>query len=79
MGDGPPVARWHKSSYSSGDTGACLETRITSDGLIAVRDSKNPGPATIVSAGAWAAFVEHLKGEVCALPSQENPIARRGI
>ncbi|GAA2361140.1 DUF397 domain-containing protein [Streptomyces carpaticus] len=58
-----PAAGWRKSSYSSGDTGACLETRITSDGLIAVRDSKDRSRGAFVfSVAGWSAFVNHLKG-----------------
>ncbi|BBC34265.1 hypothetical protein SGFS_055590 [Streptomyces graminofaciens] len=54
-------AVWHKSSYSGGGGGNCLEV---ADGLpvISVRDSKTPlGPALVFRAEAWASFVEDLK------------------
>jgi hypothetical protein len=48
--------RWRKSSYSSGN-GQCVEVALT-QGVMAIRDSKNPaGPALVVTADAWTAFV----------------------
>jgi hypothetical protein len=55
-------AMWEKSSYSNGNGGQCLEFARDFDGVVPVRDSKNPGPALAVPADAWAAFVEHVKG-----------------
>ncbi|MEU3736289.1 DUF397 domain-containing protein [Streptomyces sp. NPDC032198] len=53
------AARWRKSTYSNGEGGSCVE--IASDfvpGIIPVRDSKAPqGPALLIGAEAWAAFV----------------------
>ncbi|MFF2377206.1 DUF397 domain-containing protein [Streptomyces xiamenensis] len=58
-----PSSRWRKSSYSSGDTGACLETQITHDGLIAVGDSKDRSRGAFVfPAAAWSVFLRHVKG-----------------
>jgi hypothetical protein len=52
--------RWRKSSYSSAN-GQCVEVAHL-DQEIAVRDSKNPGEATLVfSAGEWDAFVAGVK------------------
>ncbi|MGA5064673.1 DUF397 domain-containing protein [Streptomyces exfoliatus] len=55
-------ARWRKSSYSDGDGGNCVEVLDDFPGVVPVRDSKNPsGPALIVPASAWTAFVAGLK------------------
>ncbi|MFG2643707.1 DUF397 domain-containing protein [Streptomyces sp. NPDC048370] len=52
---------WRKSSYSSGDAGACLEVADALP-LVPVRDSKNPtGPALLFAAHAWAVFVDGLR------------------
>ncbi|MFE3069637.1 DUF397 domain-containing protein [Streptomyces sp. NPDC059247] len=57
--------QWLKSSYS--DTGGnCVEvapTMAPTLGLVPVRDSKAPnGPALGISAGAFSAFIESVKG-----------------
>ncbi|KUN86693.1 toxin [Streptomyces bungoensis] len=55
-------ARWMKSSYSNGDGGNCLEVAAHIPHLVPVRDSKVPdGPALLLSAAAWAPFVDALK------------------
>ncbi|MFF1355626.1 DUF397 domain-containing protein [Streptomyces sp. NPDC058297] len=57
-------ASWHKSSYSAGDGGNCLEVTHDHPGLVPVRDSKNPtGPKLAFRADAWSAFITDLKGE----------------
>lgn len=49
-------AQWRTSSYSSGN-GQCVEVALTREST-AIRDSKDPaGPALVVSAVAWKAFV----------------------
>ncbi|MEE1930374.1 DUF397 domain-containing protein [Streptomyces sp. TRM 70351] len=57
--------RWFKSSYS-GNGGNCVEVAanlVSSDGVVPVRDSKNPaGPVLTVTAGSFAAFVAGVKG-----------------
>ncbi|MFI0989853.1 DUF397 domain-containing protein [Streptomyces exfoliatus] len=51
-------AHWFKSSYSNGQGGDCVEVSYDVPGVVPVRDSKNPtGPALIVPAAAWSAFV----------------------
>ncbi|MFE7568686.1 DUF397 domain-containing protein [Streptomyces sp. NPDC057539] len=56
-------ADWFTSSYSDGHGGNCVEGARLADGVMAVRDSKNPhGPAFVVDGGAWAAFVDALNG-----------------
>ncbi|KUF15508.1 DUF397 domain-containing protein [Streptomyces silvensis] len=56
---------WRKSSYSGADSGQCVEVGSAHRqvALVPVRDSKNPhGPAVLVGAPAWQAFVTHLAG-----------------
>jgi uncharacterized protein DUF397 len=54
-------AEWRKSSYSSQD-GNCVELARNLPGLVAVRDSKEPGGARLViSSEAWQAFVRKLR------------------
>ena len=49
---------WHKSSYSNGAGGNCVETAKLPDRETAVRDSKRPGgPVLGFSQGAWSDFV----------------------
>jgi hypothetical protein len=50
-------AQWEKSSYSNGNGGDCVEVARNLPGVVPVRDSKNPGPALVVSASSWQAFV----------------------
>ncbi|MCT4356354.1 DUF397 domain-containing protein [Streptomyces sp. Je 1-79] len=57
------AAAWRKSSFSDGGGGDCVEVADNIPGTVPVRDSKNPtGPALLVPAPAWAAFVDHIKG-----------------
>ncbi|MFG3345280.1 DUF397 domain-containing protein [Streptomyces sp. NPDC048018] len=56
-------AAWRKSSYSNSQGGDCLEVLDGVPGVVPVRDSKVPdGPALVVPAAAWAAFVAGVKG-----------------
>ena len=61
-------AAWRKSSFSSGNGGACVEVAIvpgaTGGGgsLVALRDSKDPaGPALVLTPGEWRAFLSGLR------------------
>jgi hypothetical protein len=55
-------SRWHKSSYSSGQGGACVEVANLGDGSRTVRDSKNPaGPTLRFTTAAWAAFTTGIR------------------
>ncbi|MFC8645540.1 DUF397 domain-containing protein [[Kitasatospora] papulosa] len=55
-------ATWHKSSYSGGDGGDCLEVATGNPGIVPVRDSKvTGGPALVFRTAAWSAFVTDLK------------------
>jgi hypothetical protein len=52
---------WRKSSYSSANGGACVET-ASGGGAVAVRDTTNRDGRTLAfSAGAWQGFVTGLK------------------
>jgi hypothetical protein len=56
------TATWHKSSYSGGEGGNCLEVATGHSTLVPVRDSKAPhGPKLVFRAESWSAFVENLK------------------
>ncbi|WUF75307.1 DUF397 domain-containing protein [Streptomyces nojiriensis] len=56
------AAIWHKSSYSGGDGGECLEVADGLTDLVPVRDSKQPeGPHVVFHAQAWARFVGSLR------------------
>ncbi|MGW1793517.1 DUF397 domain-containing protein [Streptomyces tubercidicus] len=61
---GLSTARWRKSSYSNTNGGSCVEIADNFPGLVPVRDSKDPqGPALVIPAEAWAAFVGGLKAQ----------------
>lgn len=54
-------AVWRKSSWS-GTQGNCVEVASNLPGLIAVRDSKDPGgPKLIVGPYAWRTFVSAVR------------------
>jgi hypothetical protein len=56
-------AVWAKSSYSGGNGGQCVEVAANLDGIVAVRDSKDPhGPALIFAPAEWEAFTTGVKG-----------------
>ena len=47
-------ATWRKSSYSSGNGGACVEIARNLPGVVAVRDSKDPGgPGLAFAPDQW--------------------------
>ncbi|PVD03337.1 DUF397 domain-containing protein [Streptomyces sp. CS147] len=53
------AAAWRSSSYSNQEGGDCVQVADGFPGVVPVRDSKNPtGPALVVPAAAWSAFVE---------------------
>lgn len=56
--------RWFKSSYS-GNGGQCVEVAtnlVTSQGTVAMRDSKNPtGPSLRFPADTFTSFVTSVK------------------
>jgi len=55
-------AQWRKSSYSGSNGGACVEVAANLPGIVAVRDSKDPGgPALVLTAGQWGAFLTQVR------------------
>ena len=55
-------AQWRKSSYSGGSGGNCVEVATNLPGLVAVRDSENPGaPALLLTPAQWRAFTATLR------------------
>jgi hypothetical protein len=54
----PPAGPdWFKSSYSSGEGGACVEVAVDA-AVVRVRDSKERGgPRLAFTRGAWTGFV----------------------
>jgi hypothetical protein len=61
-------ATWHKSTYSNGSGGNCVEVADLPNGP-AVRDSKHPeGPVLVFTREGWQAFVQGIgAGEVTHL------------
>ncbi|HXD26401.1 MAG TPA: DUF397 domain-containing protein [Propionibacteriaceae bacterium] len=54
-------ASWRKSSRS-GSSANCVETCRLTDGLVAVRDSKNQaGTVLILAPGAWETFTRGVR------------------
>jgi hypothetical protein len=54
-------ATWHKSTYSNGSGGNCVEAAPLRGGH-ALRDSKNPtGPVLLFSASQWQAFTQEVR------------------
>ena len=61
-------AVWRKSSYSSGNGGACVEVARNLPDLVAVRDSKNPeGPALVFTPQEWRAFLNGVRADEFSL------------
>ena len=55
-------AAWRKSSYSGGNGGQCVEVARNLPGIVAIRDSKDPGgPRLVVTPGAWRAFSDVVR------------------
>jgi hypothetical protein len=55
-------ADWRKTSYSGTNGGNCVEVARNLPGVVAVRDSKNPGgPALVFTPADWEAFTARLK------------------
>ncbi|WP_316776019.1 DUF397 domain-containing protein [Streptomyces sasae] len=52
--------QWHKSSYSNGMGGECLEVAALSESIV-VRDSKvTLGPQVTMNNTAWRSFIRAL-------------------
>ena len=62
MGNNIDNATWRKSSYSGSNGGACVEVADNVPGIVAVRDSKDPGgPVLVFGPDAWQAFTVAIK------------------
>jgi hypothetical protein len=60
--DASVLVAWRKSSYTNNGEGACVEVSDGYHAGVPVRDSKNPtGPALVLPAPAWVAFVTGVK------------------
>lgn len=59
-----PERKWRKSSHSGDGGGTCVETQPTSDGLIAIGDSKaRTRGAFVFTPEAWTAFTRGIPEE----------------
>jgi hypothetical protein len=56
-------AVWHKSAFSNGNGGNCVEVARNLPGIVAVRDSKDhdTGPTLTFIKDEWSAFVAGVK------------------
>jgi hypothetical protein len=55
-------AEWRKSSRSGDNGGNCVEVARNLQGIVAVRDSKDPdGPKLVCSPEDWRAFTASVK------------------
>jgi hypothetical protein len=53
---------WRKSSYSGSNGGGCVEVADDLPGVVAVRDSKDPGgPVLAFGPDDWRAFTVAIK------------------
>lgn len=60
----PDEITWHKSSYSGGNGGDCVEAAYLASGKAMIRDSRHPGLGHVaVSASEWRAFLDAAKRE----------------
>jgi Domain of unknown function (DUF397) len=60
-------ATWTKASYSGGTGGNCVEV-ANLPGAVAVRDSKNPGPALVLPPAVFEAMTAAIRSgqlDVC--------------
>lgn len=56
------AASWFKSSHSNADQD-CVEVAFLTEGMVGLRDAKNPGSGALVfTPGEWAAFTADVAG-----------------
>ncbi|GAB2693511.1 DUF397 domain-containing protein [Nocardia thraciensis] len=59
----PTRAQWFKSTRSTASKD-CVEVAFLDEGLVGVRDSKNPsGPALVFTPAEWDAFTTGIASE----------------
>jgi hypothetical protein len=58
----PEGVRWHKSTFSGGENGGCVEVASV-PGVVGVRDTKlgATSPVLIFGTSEWAAFLAAVK------------------
>ncbi|MGY4102836.1 DUF397 domain-containing protein [Nocardia sp. R16R-3T] len=60
---------WFKSSHSTA-TGECVEVAFLTDGMVGIRDSKNPGgPALVFTPREWDSFTAGVASGEFSSPS----------
>ncbi len=63
-------AVWHKSTRSGGNGGDCVEVAGNLAGIVAIRDTKDPGGAVLVFTRAeWSAFLDGVRAGDFDLPA----------
>lgn len=63
-------AVWHKSTRSGGNGGDCVEVAGNLAGIVAIRDTKDPGGAVLVFTPAeWSAFLDGVRAGDFDLPA----------
>jgi Domain of unknown function (DUF397) len=57
----PGPAQWRRSRHSGSTGGQCVEVAAFGDGLVRIRDSKDPaGPQILISAACWRSCLPGL-------------------
>ena len=56
-----PQLAWHKSSFSTGDQGECVEVAADPNGLIHLRESDQPDEILTATPTPWAGLLHHIK------------------
>jgi hypothetical protein len=58
----PSELNWRKASYSGTNGGGCVEVTDSTPGVVAVRDSKDPGgPSLTLAPATWHEFIAEVK------------------
>jgi len=70
-------ADWHKSTFSGGNGGDCVEVAVNLPGVVAVRDTKDrSGAALVFTEGEWRAFVAGVRdGEFDVSTRPSDPVS----
>jgi hypothetical protein len=58
-------AVWHKSTFSNGSGGNCVEVARNLPGIVAIRDSKHPdGGVLAVTREQWRGFLADVRSRL---------------